>query len=235
MSETMVFVLVAALSALIAYLLGSISTAVIVSKLGAKKDVRNFGSGNAGMTNVLRVFGKKMAVITLLGDFCKGIVAVFIGRWLFHLFGVTLMDGAYVAGLFALLGHIYPVYFGFKGGKGVLTACGIILTINPIVFGLLLIVTIPVILISKIVSLGSVLAAVVYPILTGIVLAVQDKPVLFDVLFACCMSVIVIVKHRSNIQRLLNGTENRFGKSKERREIEQEEKVKSQGQGHKDG
>ena len=119
-----------AITALIAYLLGSISFAIIVSKVYAHDDVRKYGSKNAGMTNILRTYGKLPAFFTLLGDFLKGVLAVVIGRWIFSAMGITAFDAGYVAGFFALLGHLYPVYFGFKGGKGVLTSLGIILVVN---------------------------------------------------------------------------------------------------------
>ena len=130
----------ALLTALCGYLLGSISFAVIVSKTMFGQDVRDYGSGNAGMTNILRVYGKKPAAFTLIGDFLKGAVAVLLGRMIFGWLGVVGSDGAHLAGLCALLGHLYPLYFGFRGGKGILTAVGIIAVIDPLVFlGLLLI------------------------------------------------------------------------------------------------
>ena len=115
-----------ALSAVIAYLLGSINFAIIVSKIYAHDDVRKYGSKNAGMTNILRTYGKLPAFFTLLGDFFKGVLAVVIARTIFSAMGVDAFDAGYAAGFFALLGHLYPVFFGFKGGKGVLTSLGII-------------------------------------------------------------------------------------------------------------
>ncbi|MBC8570939.1 glycerol-3-phosphate 1-O-acyltransferase PlsY [Zongyangia hominis] len=203
-------------SAACAYLLGSISFAVIVSKLYSKKDVRDYGSGNAGMTNVLRNFGKLPAALTLLGDFTKGVVAVLLGRYLFSLFGVTAFDGAYVAGLFALLGHMYPLYFGFKGGKGVLTSAGIILVINPITLAVLLVEFLIAFGISKMVSLGSIVDAVSYPIVTYIVLKVSGEPALINTLFAALIGIIVLYLHRENIKRIFAGTEYKFGQKKEK-------------------
>ena len=201
---------------LIAYLLGSLSFAVIVSKIVAHDDVRKYGSKNAGMTNILRTYGKIPALFTLLGDFFKGVAAVFIARWIFSAFGITIFDAGYIAGFFALLGHLYPVYFGFKGGKGVLTSLGIILIVNPLVFLILLIIFIPVLIITKIVSLVSVTGALLYPIITVIVDYCLMKPVLFDFLFSSLFAIIVIYKHKENIKRLLNGTERRIGDSKPR-------------------
>lgn len=201
-------------SAACAYLLGSISFAVIVSKLYSKKDVRDYGSGNAGMTNVLRNFGKVPAALTLIGDFGKGIVAVLLGRYIFDLLGVTAFDGAYVAGLFALIGHMYPLYFGFKGGKGVLTSAGIILVINPITLLVLVIEFLITFLISKMVSLGSIVDAITYPIVTYIVLRVTGEPALINTLFALFIGLIVLYLHRENIKRILAGTEYKFGQKK---------------------
>ncbi|MGN0625384.1 MAG: glycerol-3-phosphate acyltransferase, partial [Oscillospiraceae bacterium] len=145
-------VLASILAAAVAYLLGSISFAVVVSKSLYHQDVRQFGSGNAGMTNILRTYGKKAAALTLAGDFLKGVAAVLISRLIFAAMGVTLFDGAYIGGLFAILGHLYPVYFGFRGGKGILTSIGIIAVINPLVFLGLLIIGLPLIFLTKIVS-----------------------------------------------------------------------------------
>lgn len=204
------------LSALIAYLLGSISFAVVVSRLMKHDDVRKYGSKNAGMTNVLRTYGKLPAFFTLLGDFCKGIVAVLIGRWLFSYFDITaLIDGGYVAGFFALLGHLYPLFFHFKGGKGVLTSLGIMLVLNPIVFTILVVALLPMVFITKIVSLTSLTGAVLYPFVTLAVDLCQQKPLWMDFFLALLFSAIVIWKHRENIVRLRNGTEKRFGEKKE--------------------
>ena len=213
-SQTMLNVGACVLAGVIAYLLGSISFAIIVSRIYAHDDVRKYGSKNAGMTNILRTYGKMPAFFTLLGDFLKGVLAVVIGRWIFSIFGVTEFDAGYLAGFFALLGHLYPIYFGFKGGKGVLTSLGIILVVNPLVFFILLIIFLPVLFITRIVSLVSVTGALLYPFVTLIVDRCLRKPLLFDFLFAALFSVIVIFKHRGNIQRLINGTERRIGDKK---------------------
>ena len=207
-------VLATILAAAAAYLLGSISFAVVVSKGLYHQDVRQFGSGNAGMTNILRTYGKKAAALTLAGDFLKGIAAVVIGRLIFAAMGVTLFDGAYVGGLFAILGHLYPVYFGFRGGKGILTSIGIIAVINPLVFVGLLIIGLPLIFLTKIVSVGSLAGAVCYPILTLLVDSFQGGISWLDFSFSVVIALLVIWMHRANIKRLLNGTENRFGGKK---------------------
>ena len=207
-------VLASILSAAAAYLLGSVSFAIVVSKSLYHQDVRQFGSGNAGMTNILRTYGKKAAALTLAGDFLKGVTAVLISRLIFAARGVTLFDGAYVGGLFAILGHLYPVYFGFRGGKGILTSIGIIAVINPLVFLGLLIIGLPLIFLTKIVSVGSLAGAVCHPFLTLLVDFWQGGVSWLDFSFSLVIALLVIWMHRSNIKRLLNGTENRFGSKK---------------------
>ena len=162
------------------YLLGSILFGVLISKVMYNDDVRNHGSGNAGMTNVLRTYGKLPALFTLLGDFFKGVLAVVAGRLIFSFMGVTAFDAGYLAGFFALLGHLYPVYFGFKGGKGILTSLGIILVVNPLVFAILLIIFLPVLFVTRIVSLVSVTGAILYPFVTLIVDLCLRRP--------CCLT-----------------------------------------------
>lgn len=203
-------ILAGLLSALIGYLLGSISFAVIVSRIYAKDDVRNHGSHNAGMTNVLRVYGVGPAVCTLLGDFAKGILAVVIGRAIFHAFGISGFDAGYISGLGALLGHLFPIWFGFRGGKGVLTSIGIMIAINPLAISLLLLVILPFVFIVRIVSLASIIGAALYPLVTYLLLSYQGKPVLIDTCLSAIFAVLVIWMHRSNIKRLLNGTEKRL-------------------------
>lgn len=195
---------------LIGYLLGSISFAVIVSRIYAKDDVRNYGSHNAGMTNVLRVYGVVPAFFTLLGDFGKGILAVMFGRMIFQAFGISGMDAGYISGLAALLGHLFPLWFGFRGGKGVLTSIGILIAINPIVMGMILLIEIPFVLVVRIVSLASITGAALYPLLTYMVKTYQGQAAMLDTCFAVIFAALVIWMHRSNIQRLLNGTEKRL-------------------------
>ncbi len=202
------------LAALIGYLLGSVNFAVVVSRLIDHDDIRNYGSGNAGMTNILRVYGKKQAALVCLGDFGKGVAAVFAARALFQWAGITAMDGGYVGAAAVLLGHLFPVFFGFRGGKGILTSAGIMLVLNPVVFAILVPIIIVFMLVTRIVSLGSIIAAAAYPVLTYLVLTIQNRPALLDTVFAGVMAVLVIYMHRENIKRLLNGTESHFGPKK---------------------
>ena len=206
--------MIALISVVIGYLLGSLSFAVIVSRLFKKDDVRNHGSGNAGMTNVLRTYGKGAAALCTIGDFSKGLAAVLIARWIFVRFGITFMDGAYVGGFGALLGHLYPLYFGFRGGKGVLTSAGIVTAINPLMILMLGIPAVAVMFITRIVSIGSILAAAAYPVATYFWNTWKDKPALYDTVFAALIGGVIIFMHRQNIKRLFNGTENKFGQKK---------------------
>lgn len=203
------------LAALLPYLLGSVSFAILYSQLFHHQDIRAFGSGNAGMTNVLRTYGKKAAAFVTIGDFCKGALGVVIARWLFLALGITFMDGGYIGGVFALLGHLFPIYFGFRGGKGVLTSAGVILVLNPVVVAILAVPALLLMFGTRYVSLGSVAAAVLFPFVTLAVDRVAGRPMLFDTLFAVLFGLVVLYMHRANIRRLLSGTENRFGQKKE--------------------
>lgn len=209
------FYLALALTALIAYLLGSINCAIIVSYFYAKDDIRKHGSGNAGMTNMLRTYGKLPAALTAVGDFLKAVLSVFAGRLIFDLMGMGIqtgfpVDAGYIAGFFVLLGHLFPLYFKFKGGKGVITTLGVMLVVNPIAFLIIAVVFIPLIFITRIVSIGSVLGAICYPFVTFGTLYFFDRPPLYDTLSSAVIALIIIVMHRDNIKRLLNGTENKF-------------------------
>lgn len=198
-----------AIIAVCAYLLGSLSFAIIVSKVTLGKDIRNYGSGNAGLTNAYRTMGAKKTLFVLLGDIAKGAAAVSVG-W--ALGGPV---GKLTAGIFVILGHMFPLYFGFKGGKGVAVAAGTILAAAPRVFVALLVVFVVVVSISRIVSLTSITCAVCYPIFTAVdcVLAGSSHTV-FNTVCALVMAAIVVWLHRTNIQRLKNGTEYKFGSKK---------------------
>lgn len=173
------------------------------------------GSGNAGMTNVLRSVGKPAAVLTATGDILKGTLSVVIGRHIFSwLTDVDPIYGAYIAAIFAIMGHLFPVYFKFKGGKGVSVAAGSVLAINPKVVGALVVVFLLIVLITKIVSLASITVAALYPVFTGFYTYWQGGNVLMNVFFSAIIGTTVIIMHRANIKRLLNGTEYKFGQKK---------------------
>lgn len=209
------------LSALVSYLLGSCNSSILVVRLLKHQDVRDFGSHNAGLTNTLRCFGKGCAALTLIGDLAKGIIAVFLSRGICHWMDVGLTAQqdvhfiGYIAGIFAILGHVFPLYYHFRGGKGVLVGVSVFLGIDPKVFGCLILIFIVVLAISKYVSLGSIIAAVFCPIITFLFQMLQrgDMPMWYVWLntgLAAVMGAMVIWMHRTNIQRLKNGTENRF-------------------------
>lgn len=215
------FIFVLVLCAIEGYLLGSINFAIIVSRKFYKEDVRAKGSGNAGMTNILRTYGKKGAALTLLGDILKGVLAVWIGRWLFMwlLPGVSIEYGAYIAAIFAIVGHTFPVYFKFKGGKGVAVSGGVIIALQPIIALILILIFAIIVLCTKIVSLGSVIGMALYGPATLIDCLITKQPnTVFCTICACIISVMVIWMHRENIKRLLNGTEYKFGEKKKTEE-----------------
>lgn len=201
--------------ALIGYLLGSVSFSIVISKGLYGKDVRQFGSGNAGMTNVLRTFGKKAAALTLTGDIGKGVAAVLLAKWIFGTFaGADPVYGAYIASICAVVGHLFPLFFGFKGGKGVSVAAGAIIATEPMVVLALLAVFLIVFAVSRIVSLASVCCAVLYPVFTCLYSLWQGRSVWYTTLCALVMGLLVLWMHRANIQRLRAGTEYRFGEKK---------------------
>lgn len=214
------FVLVIAASAVISYLLGSCNSSIIVVKLLKGEDIRNFGSGNAGLTNTLRCFGKLPAALTLAGDLLKGVVAVFICKALCSAFAVGLGPGCdvhfigYVAGFFAVIGHIFPVYYGFKGGKGVLVGVSVFLVIDPIVFCILILIFAVMLSITRYVSVSSITAASLCPVITFLMQYFAENNSMNLSLTYTVMTIpicsLVIFMHRSNIARLRNGTENRF-------------------------
>lgn len=219
----MVFKLIVAciLVAIEAYLLGSIVFGILISKHFCHDDVRTHGSGSAGMTNMLRNYGKAAGAATAVGDVAKGAVAVLLGRlifaWILSGTGIEPVCGAYLAGIFAVIGHTLPIYFGFKGGKGVLVGAGAILATSPVVVLALLIIFLIEFAITRIVSLGSIIVAGLYPILAIVYWAWQGAnlpSLVFIGICAAIMGGMVIYMHRSNIQRLKDGTEYRFTKKK---------------------
>lgn len=184
----------------VAYLLGSVSSAVIVCKILKLQDPRETGSGNAGATNVLRTAGKKAAILVLIGDLLKGLLAIWIAR----LFGLEATPLAFV-GIGAIIGHILPIFFGFKGGKGVATALGVILALSIKLAIVLIVVFAVVLLVFRYVSLASMSAAVLAPIFC----IWFGKP--YFVMPLAGMALIILVKHYQNISRLMDGIEPKVG------------------------
>ena len=204
------------LAVVCAYFIGSINFAIIVSHFFAKKDIREYGSGNAGMTNVLRTFGKLPAIITTVGDFLKGVIAVWLGRYIIlTLGGEGFAFADYLVALPALLGHCFPIFHQFKGGKGILVSAGIILMLNPWILLIILTVFAIVVAVSRMVSLASISAGIAFPISTLILgIATKSSSVYIDTLLAVIMAIIVVFMHRSNIERIKNGTESKLFEKK---------------------
>ena len=191
----------AAALVVVAYLLGSISFAVLLVRLKTGRDIRQEGSGNAGATNVLRAHGKKLAILVALLDVAKGAAAVL-------LVGLVTADPRYgaAAGFAAVLGHVFPVFYGFRGGKGVATAVGAFLVLAPAAMGLSVAVFLVVVLLTRYVSLGSVVSITLLPLLAGLLgfpLAV--------IIAAAGTAVLVMFKHLENLKRLARGEERRLG------------------------
>ena len=202
--------------AIIAYLIGSINFSVIISKKVAGFDVREKGSGNAGTTNMLRAVGKKAAAITLICDVLKGVVsigiAIILGNIVKDINRELLIQ---VAGIAVVLGHTFPVFFGFKGGKGVATSLGILLLSNWQIGLICLVFGIVLIILTRMVSLGSCAAAVLFPVLTLFInehytILTDGKSGSTYFIYSVILAVIVLYNHRSNIKRILSGTENKI-------------------------
>lgn len=206
-----------ALVSIIGYLLGSLNFSIILSKLVYKKDIRDYGSKNAGMTNTLRTFNKKIALLTLIGDFSKGIIAILIGRFIIST--ALSVDMIYISDIlvafFALLGHVFPIYYNFKGGKGVLVSAGCILMIDWVVFLIIFGVFLIFFSLSRIISLGSILSSASFPITIFIKMLItktQTIHIIIVTILAFLMSSLIIYLHRGNIKRLLNHEEPKIGK-----------------------
>lgn len=200
---------------LAAYLLGSIPFGFLLVRLFLKEDIRSQGSGNIGATNVVRSGAKKLGILTFVLDACKGYFAVWLASRIAFAPGlatVPIQSATALAALFAILGHLYPVWLRFKGGKGVATALGVFLALAPLAALAGLAVFIIVFVLSKYVSLASILAAVAFPIFAMVLPHPPYHSPLVAVIIV--IPIIVIAKHHQNITRLINGTEFRFGKTR---------------------
>lgn len=199
-----------------AYLLGSISFAVIFAKAFLKKDVRDLGSGNAGTTNVMRNAGFLPGALTFIFDALKGFVASFAGvqvfKYIFENTGASWsvpIYGAYICGVACMLGHVFPIFFKFKGGKGVATSVGIyaVCCYPAIIIGLIVFAL--GVLTTKVVSLSSIIAT--FTVVTLSIVFRNEAPLLPQIILSVIMGIIVILKHSENIKRLINGTESKIG------------------------
>lgn len=202
------------------YFLGSINFSIIVVRMMTGRDIRDMGSRNAGLTNTLRCAGKSCALLTLIGDLAKGIIAVALARGLCHLLHAGLMPGndthyiGYVAGFFAIIGHVFPLYYGFKGGKGVLVGAASFLAVDFKVFFALIAIFAVILALSKYVSLASMISTAYCPLATLLMSWIVNDCTfgrsLIYTLLSLPMAAMVIWMHRTNIQRLMEGNENKF-------------------------
>lgn len=192
------------LIAVAAYFLGNISTGLLVGRAVGHIDIRKTGSGNAGTTNIMRTLGWFPSVLTLLGDVLKAVIAVLFGRMLA---GET---GQYIAGVAVLLGHNWPVCFGFKGGKGMASSLGIIIATEPLLALVLFAVQVIILVVTKYMSVASLCTAVLYPVLVA--LLHHDNAAY--VIFAVIAGALAVFSHRGNIRRLMTHTENKLDFSK---------------------
>lgn len=219
------YVLAVGAAALIGYLLGSCNFSIIVVRLLKGEDIRTMGSKNAGLTNTLRCAGKGCALLTLIGDLGKGVAAVLLSRWVCSLLESGLSPDnntyyiGYIAGLFAIIGHVFPLYYGFKGGKGVLVGVSTFIIVDWRIFCILIAIFAVVLAISKYVSLSSIIATACCPpmiVIMELLSGTELKICLLYALLSIPMGALVIWMHRSNIQRLKAGTENKlsFGSKK---------------------
>lgn len=196
--------------AMIAYLIGSINFSVIISKKIAGFDVREKGSGNAGSTNVLRTVGKKAAALTLVCDILKGVVAILLAKVVGNIW--KELDGALLvqlAGIFSIVGHTFPVFFKFKGGKGVATSLGVLLITNWQIGLICLVFALVLMVLTRMVSVGSIGAAILYPVLAIFISQNYIVPGSY-IISSIILAVLVVFNHRSNVKRLLTGTENKI-------------------------
>ena len=210
------------LIAIIAYLIGSINFSVILSKKMAGFDVRQKGSGNAGTTNMLRSVGKKAAAITLICDILKGVVSIGIAILVGYLFNAQNKSIlVQIAARAVVIGHTFPIFFGFKGGKGVATSLGVLIMTNWQIGLICLAIAIIIMAITKMVSLGSCMAAIAFPLLTYFAANIFENAYIVKegssyFVYSIILAVIVLFNHRSNIKRIITGKENKLSFKKER-------------------
>ena len=235
-------ILVPVLIALVVpYLLGSLNTAVVVSRLLYGEDVRQKGSGNAGLTNMLRVYGKKAALWVLLGDVLKMVLSLlFTGLFLGFQYGpyaFSLNPFLYLAGVACILGHIFPVYFRFKGGKGVLCTAAMVLVLSPFVFLFEILIFILLLVVTHYVSLSSLVVGLAYPLMLNRIMALFGYPVTdgMILLLSVLVGLLILYCHRSNIVRLKERRENRFYFSSAKRAAEKERRAREDAELKKAG
>ncbi|MBR3687205.1 MAG: glycerol-3-phosphate 1-O-acyltransferase PlsY [Clostridia bacterium] len=209
-ADTAVFLICVALCIIVPYLIGSINPSIIISRKKYNEDIRSYGSGNAGTTNTLRTYGKKMAALILVLDMLKAALAVFFGIFL-----LTRGIGGAIAAIFVVLGHMFPIYYKFKGGKGVACTAICILILSPVTFPIILAVFIVIAVLTRYVSLASIICAMLFPFLNHVfyVEQIDDKTVHTNpgiTLAALLIGALVVFMHRDNMKRLMEGKESKF-------------------------
>lgn len=212
--------------AILAYLLGSVNLSIILCKLMGKGDIREHGSGNAGTTNTLRTLGKWAAILVLTFDVLKAVVAVCLAKWLIALGQpsegslLVMKDLAMaVAGIGVILGHNFPIYYGFKGGKGIATSLGVLLTIEWQLGVVCLVFALVLMILTRMVSIGSIAAAILYPVLVLVQGNAFSNRWIY-LTFATIIALLAIWRHRANIKRIYDGTENKLWKTKAEKKAE---------------
>lgn len=228
--------LITVAAAAAAYLIGSVNSSIIISKI-IGSDIRTHGSGNAGATNMLRTYGKKIGVFTLILDFLKGIICIGLVYAAMHVISsyfpfyeqdtaVLLMP--YLCGLAVIIGHNYPVFFQFRGGKGIATSAAVIFMLDWRLGIIVLVGALLVMALTRYISLGSVFGAVIFPVFAIIFVFLIDKNSNYALIItSVIMGILAIYRHHANIGRLINGTESRLGAKKiPRQEKEDKEEQK---------
>ena len=214
----MKYLLAVLIASALGYFLGSLNFSIIIVKIMTGKDIREMGSNNAGLTNTYRCVGKTCALLTLVGDVLKGVLAVTLAMMFCSMLSAGIKGDTqyigYIAGIGAVMGHIFPIYYGFRGGKGVLAGASSFIMINPKVFIAILAIFIVILLISKYVSLASIFSAIYCPVAVFAMSYIVDgcpvgASILYTVLSAV-MACTIIWRHKPNIDRLIAGTENKF-------------------------
>lgn len=202
----------------VSYLIGSVNSSILISR-ALDKDIRTSGSGNAGATNMLRTYGKKMGVITLILDVLKGVVCILIANITAKVITGGNIDAAwaalpYIAGVCVALGHNFPLYFGFKGGKGVATSLGVVLMLDWKIGLIVAVIAVGIMAITKYVSLGSIIGGIAFIAAEIIKMAVTGEFRPIQLICVVALGGLLVIRHHANIKRLLNGTENKLGSKK---------------------
>ena len=227
--HTLLFMICFAAAVIVPYLISGVNSAIIVTKIKSGKDIRELGSGNAGLTNTLRTQGKVAALFVLIGDILKGVLSVLLVHLLFrYVLGIDTYSHVegwswvnYLSGIFCVLGHVFPLYYGFKGGKGILVTFAAMLAINWIAGVVPFLIFVIVVALSRYVSLGSITAAAFYPFCVLVISLIQNDSAAWICFgLSAIIGIMLIVMHRENIRRLLAHNEKKLGQKAAEKESE---------------